>query len=173
MDNEFVAKINTAKEWSSGQALKMSEAVDRISAIIDGANVASSPASVMAAIYVHVKAIDDEWSEVTKSLGAATRLLKEKLVPEAFSREGIGSFTSKEGGYRVTVSELVRASMKDKEQCYAWLRDHDLGDLIQETVNASTLAAAARSLMEEGKELDDDLFEVYIAPNTSVTKLKK
>ena len=173
MDNEFVAKLDMAKEWSQGQVTRVANAVDRIKAVVDSANAATSPASVMAAIYVSVKAIDDEWSETLKQLNATTRLLKEKLVPEAFAREDIGSFTSKEGGYRVTISELVRASMKDKEQCYGWLREHGLGDLIQETVNASTLAAAARSLMEEGKELDDDLFEVYIVPNTSVTKVKK
>ena len=173
MENEYVSRMTDAVVWSQGQVARMADAVDRISALVDEANAANTPASAMAAVYVAVKAIDDDWSGVIKKLSAVTRLLKEKLVPEAFSREDISSFTSKEGGYRVTISELVRASMKDKEACYAWLRENNLGDLIQDTVNASTLAATARSLMEEGKELDEDLFEVYIMPNTSVTKVKK
>lgn len=45
--------------------------------------------------------------------------------------------------------------------------------IVKETINASTLAAFAKSEMEEGRELPDDIFNVYIMPNTSVTRVGK
>jgi hypothetical protein len=44
--------------------------------------------------------------------------------------------------------------------------------LVKETINAQTLAAFARSEMEEGRELPDDIFTIQIGQNTSVTKVK-
>ena len=44
--------------------------------------------------------------------------------------------------------------MKDKPVGFQWLREQGHGGLITETVNASTLAAFAKNMMDtEGKEL--------------------
>lgn len=97
--------------------------------------------------------------------------LQKKLVPEAFEREGISSFTSS-WGFRVTTGQKYYASMRDKEKAMAWLQENGLGALIQPTVNASTLSAAGKAMLDEGKELDDELFECYFQPNTSLTRMK-
>lgn len=115
-----------------------------------------------------------EWYEALgKQLGEAHSLLKQVIIPDKFEATGTGSYTSKTGGYRVGVSSKVMASVLPgmKEQAYDWLRENELGDLIQPTVNASTLAAAAKALLEEGKELSPDYFKTYLQPNTSLTKI--
>jgi len=53
----------------------------------------------------------------------------------------------------------------DKEGLADWLRAHEAGDLIQPTVNGSTLKSFLKELIEKGEELpDDDL--VAITPYT-------
>ena len=96
-------------------------------------------------------------------------VLKEK-VPEVFKEGGVTSITV--DGYRYTATVTLRASIiKDmKPQAYVWLRANELGDLITETVNASTLSAAAKHRREEGYDLDQDFFNVYQQPNLSITK---
>lgn len=55
----------------------------------------------------------------------------------------------------------VSASMLDRERAMEWLRDNGHGDLIQETVNAGTLASFARNLqIEHGVDLPEYLFKV-------------
>ncbi len=95
--------------------------------------------------------------------------LKEK-VPATFKESGVTSITV--DGYRYVATETLRASVnKDhKSEAYDWLRANELGDLIIETVNASTLSAAAKVQREAGYGLDQDLFNVYDQPNLSITK---
>jgi hypothetical protein len=57
-----------------------------------------------------------------------------------------------------------------KEAAFEWLRENGLGELITETVNASTLSAQARKMLEDGTELDADIFNVSVFPTTSITK---
>ncbi|RPJ29581.1 MAG: hypothetical protein EHM33_00505 [Chloroflexi bacterium] len=106
-----------------------------------------------------------------KLLTAAIDKAKQETIPTMFKENGITSIAV--DGYRYVISETVRASIPpaSKEQAYEWLRENELEKLIIETVNSSTLAAEARRMIEAGKELDPDLFNVYILPNTSVTKV--
>lgn len=93
-------------------------------------------------------------------------------LPALFEQEGVTSVPLAEG-YRVGVSFTIRASIKqgEKDRAYAWLRGNQLGDIITTTVNASTLSATARTLLEEQNlELPEELFNVANMPNTSVTK---
>lgn len=79
-----------------------------------------------------------------------------------FRIEGIG---------RVGVSYKFSASILDKERGYEWLRNNDAGDLIQPTVNSSSLASYARKKIEDdGIDLPPDIFKVGSTPYTSITK---
>lgn len=126
--------------------------------------------------FTTLKLFDDALEEVAKDVGKIKDLLKEVKIPARVEAEGVTTQTFMHGNnkYRVTVAENVRASLPAENRAagFAWLRAHDLGDLIVETVNASTLSATARTLLEEAKELDPDLFKVAIVPTTSVTKVK-
>jgi hypothetical protein len=60
-----------------------------------------------------------------------------------------------------------------KDEAFAWLKDNDLGDIIQETVNSNTLSAQAKLLLEDkGLDMDPELFNTYWQNNVSKTKAK-
>lgn len=93
-------------------------------------------------------------------------------VPAAFEQAGITHVPLAEG-YRVGISHTWRASIKKdmKKEAYAWLEQNNHGDIITETVNASTLSALAKELNEEqNQELPEKLFTSAHMPATSVTK---
>ncbi len=124
--------------------------------------------------YVALRLIDEGLTDAIMYFARSKLQLNNEVIPKAFEREGLKSLTSERLGYRVTVTDAVRASVRkgQKVAAYEWLRGHDLGDLIVETVNASTLSATARVMLEEGHELDDDLFNVALMKQTSMTKVK-
>ena len=123
--------------------------------------------------YVVTKRVNDMLEEGRKLIGAVAQEASYKVIPDKMADEDISTFTSRLG-YRVTVSQRFSASMLDKERGFDWLRAHDLGDLIQPTVNAQTLSAQARRLVEEENiELPEDIFKTSIAPYVSVTAVRK
>lgn len=78
-----------------------------------------------------------------------------------------------EGVGRATVSYRYSCTMLDRERGIDWLKTNGYPELVQETVNAQTLAAFSKSLLEdEGKELPDDIFKVGTTPYTSITKIR-
>jgi hypothetical protein len=71
------------------------------------------------------------------------------------------------------VSQRWSASILDKELGHRWLHDNGHGGLIIPTVNASSLSAFAKDLMEnEGKELPEHIFKTGRLTYTSITKAK-
>lgn len=123
--------------------------------------------------FIALRSIVDRLEDVAKPLDKLYQQMKTVNLPEAFDRHGVPSVTLDEG-YRVTVSHTVRASIKPdmKDAAYAWLRDNGLGDIVTETVNSSTLSAVARTVAEDNRELDSELFNVAVIPNTSIISIK-
>lgn len=111
-------------------------------------------------------------ADIESQLGKVLEKMRQETIPNSFKESGVTTLTV--DGYRYTISQTLRASIKAEKrpQAYEWLRENDLGELIIETVNASTLAAQARKMAEDGMELDPDLFNVNIVPNTSITQAK-
>ncbi len=130
------------------------------------------PLSSAAADYVHIKNFVDDYEKMGKVITEVRDLLKTQILPNMFDRDKITSFNTS-NGYRVGVSISTRASMTDKLNGMKWLKENGLADIVSETVNASTLSATAKTLLEEGKELDPEFFNVYLQPTTSVTKVAK
>lgn len=132
------------------------------------------PASEQAMVYGAIRDMGDSWDKVTKIIDAAKTRLEKELLPGAFEAENLKSFTTKDG-YRVTVSTRFFASIKQglRDEAWDWLRANGLEDLITETVNASTLSATGKKLLEEGKELSEELFETAYMPAVSLTRTKK
>ena len=83
---------------------------------------------------------------------------------------------------KVSVPELERtfypkvrysASMVDKGAAMEWLRKHDAGSLIQETVNANTLASYLKDhMLETGEEPPDALFNFSSFVQTGSSKYR-
>lgn len=123
--------------------------------------------------FVALRMVKDAAEDTFKPFNALYEKMKIEGMPQKFEQAGVPTINLDEG-YRVTISHLVRATVKSdrKQEAYQWLRDNQLEDIVTETVNASTLSAVAKTLGEENRELDPELFSVAIIPNTSVTKTK-
>lgn len=116
--------------------------------------------------------------ELIKTCREALKEMEDHLsavaIPDAMRAKEIKTITI-EGFGRCTVSYKFSASILEGQKLVAfdWLRENGHGDLIQETVNSSTLAAFAKDMIQnEGKELPDAIFKVGTNPYTSITKVK-
>lgn len=105
-----------------------------------------------------------------KPLKTLWKETKEITVPACFEQSGVENVPLSEG-YRVGLSTRIVASMVPdrKAAAYAWLEEN-APDLIQPTVNASTLSAYAKELREGNRELPDSLFKVTDLNNTTVNR---
>lgn len=129
----------------------------------------------LARYFVKVRTFKDETEATLKPFDAFYEQLAKVKLPAVFDAHKVPS-VSLEEGYRVTVSHALRASIRggvDKEAAYAWLHDNGLGDIVTKTVNASTLSAVAKTMQEENRELDQELFNTAILANTSFNRTKK
>lgn len=95
----------------------------------------------------------DEIEAKMKELNASIETAKAELV-DAMLEEEVTSVTV--DGYSYTVTPKTRYSKKAgaDDELFEMLRDHGLGDLIKETVNAMTLQGA---MSEEAKNNDGEL----------------
>ncbi len=104
-----------------------------------------------------------------EALGEMEEILSRNQIPELFDKRSLKTINIEAVG-RVTVSYKWSASIIDKDRGYEWLRTNGYESLITETVNASTLSAFAKELVQDGSELPDDIFKVGQNPYTSITK---
>ena len=102
--------------------------------------------------------IHDALDSVRKQLNAEFDQLKLKEVPDLMIEMELRTFTV-EGVGRVQVSGDVYASIsaEKREEAYKWLRDNNYGDMIQETVNASSLKAWLKEGIQSGRATPEDL----------------
>lgn len=152
---------------------ELSQEIDVIQRHVAKLKADNAPATSLIETYARLREVVEAMDEVSKALSAAHEEMRMHMIPQAFERENIQSLNTK-SGHRVTVSSIVRASMGSdrKDEAMEWLKDNGLGDLIKPTVNASSLAAAAKDFLGQGKELPPDLFTVAVLPQTSFTKAK-
>jgi hypothetical protein len=111
--------------------------------------------------------LDDQRKKVYATLEHMSR----SVIPDMMQEKDIKTISLAEAGLRFSVAVKISASMPDKLGGMAWLRSNGHGDLIQETVNASSLSAFAKTyIADTGKELPE-AFKVSNMTYTSVTKL--
>jgi hypothetical protein len=127
-------------------------------------------ASDIGRAFLELRQLADEVSGIWSGIKGLRDQMAYEWVPEKFESEGVSTTTLKEG-YRVTISALVRASTRDMEKGILWMRENGYSDIVKETISASTLAALAKDLAQEGKELPDSHFNVFFGSNTSLTKV--
>lgn len=128
----------------------------------------------LARAYVLMHRINERLLSEDKALKPLKSLYgeyKNVKVPEAFEQAGVDNMPLSEG-FRVGITTNVRASVVpgQKAEAFAWLEENDKGDLIQPTLNASTLSAFAKECREKNIDLPAELFNVALMNNTTVTK---
>lgn len=143
-----------------------------INPLIDGGRKGKFTANQMAAHTLRMRNLREEMRAAMKVVDEAYSTLAHEITPAVFEREETKSVNVLKG-YRVTITHNYFASVipEVRTNAFKWLRSHNLGDLITETVNAKTLSATAkRMLEEENVELPPKFFNCYFEDNTSITK---
>lgn len=120
--------------------------------------------------YDHLRIAVAKIKEAREALAQIEERLSRETVPEVLREQNIKTITVIGVG-RVTVSSRWSASMLDKDAGINWLKNNGFPSIVQETVNAQTLAATAKNLsVTEGRDLPSDIFKVGMTTYTSITK---
>ena len=75
-------------------------------------------------------------------------------------------------GYTVTMADDLSVSIPAdrKTEAYDWLDANGYSDIIQSTVNASTLKATMKGIMKDGVVIPEDVFKLNILHKYRVTR---
>lgn len=120
-----------------------------------------------------VQQLDEYLDNLGKYLHAELDVLRLQLIPEAMEKENLESPVNVAGVGRVSLTGDLYVGVNDKIEFYKWLHENNLGDLITESVNSSTLKAWAKGRIKEGKPLPNDLLKLTPITRASITAPKK
>ena len=108
---------------------------------------------------------------LSKHINAEYDVLRLELIPTTMEEKGIENMKIEEIG-RVGLTGDMYVSVKAgcHDQFFAWLKKNKLGDLIQSTINPSTLKSFVRTRMAANKKVPSDLLNVTPYTRASITK---
>lgn len=112
----------------------------------------------------------DSLEAVVKKWTTAKDRLSSYIIPTILEDSQLGQSVKLKSGKTVVVQYKVNVSMPDKDAGMQWLRDNELGELIQETVNSGTLTAVAKGRLEENNALPEELFKMSTKASTAIRK---
>ena len=106
-----------------------------------------------------------------KALKADLQLIQEEVLPAKMEADGMTSIAVKGIG-RLTVAPQFRASVKatHKHLMQEWLKEHGFIELVQETINSSTLKAWVKEQMEAGNDVPTDYLNLHSFDTVTLTK---
>jgi hypothetical protein len=115
-----------------------------------------------------------ELAELTTECSGGIEKTEQALV-ELMIQEEMQNFTRNSRQFVLTTKTYASARAERKQELFIWLKSNGFGDLVQEQVNAQSLAAFVREQQEEGGgELPSDLLElVNVYPKTGISIRKK
>lgn len=115
--------------------------------------------------------------ELTKAESVAGDIRKKldelrlKVIPERCDAEGVESIRVEGVGTMYLSSDMQVSMIADrKDDAMQWLVDNGLSNLIKDTVNASSLKAAIKLEIREGREVPGELFRVYPFTRAAINK---
>ena len=102
-------------------------------------------------------------------------MLTRTIIPERMDNDQIQNITViLPDGTKKQLLCMDKVSVKtppdNKGALWEWLRQHDAGEIITETVNSSTLAAFVREQMSQGEEYPVDICEISTYSTASLRK---
>ena len=164
-DNSVLARIATI-------TAQLRSVCDLYSVESVGDKMRAADLKTLAMVHQNLNDLTDEIDEARKVLSKTYDWLRHSLMIDKMDDAGLESF-SVAGVGRVYIQSSLNASIRAgaKEGAYEWLNDHGHGDLIQETVNSSSLKALAKAKIQDNDSLPEELFNV--SPKTFVVIQKK
>lgn len=170
MDYAFYTRAKTEgyTEIASGlsaSVLELKKAVDKLRD-----DPQANPATAAKVLFA-VKDAHAQLDAAVKQLYAVRDFLDKVIVPTKMDEAGVDMVRVPELARSFSKQNKMSASFLDKEKGFEWLRSIGQGDIIQETVNAGTLASFCRNMiLEEGIEPPDDVVKVSTYSTTSINK---
>lgn len=111
--------------------------------------------------YYSVKTSYEDLDKKRKSVYRSKDFLEKAIVPEKMEKDGTDMVRIPDLARSFSLQQRMSATMVDKDVAFEWLRANGNGDLIQPTVNASSLTALCRNLMtEEGIDPPEDAVKI-------------
>jgi len=118
-----------------------------------------------------VKLIKDMLDTALKEINKEYDFLRLNAVPNRFEEEGIENLKI-DGIGRISLTGDIYVSIVKgcKDDAYEFFRDNGLGDIITETVNASTLKSTIKNMVKNGEDYPDKFFKVTPFTRATITK---
>ena len=96
-------------------------------------------------------------------------VLRMEIIPEKMDNDGIENIKI-EGLGRISLTADMFCAVTDKQALFQWFNDNDLADLIQPTVNSSTLKAFVKRRMKDNKPIPESALRITPFTRASITK---
>ena len=97
--------------------------------------------------------------------------LRDNLIPAKMDAEGVENVRYDGIGQVVLLPDvMVSTKTGFKDKLYGWLKKNKLGDLIQPSINSSTLKAFVKDRMRAGKSIPTDFLNVTPVTRASIRK---
>lgn len=98
------------------------------------------------------KSLEDELKALNREIDET-----EQALVDAMLEEEMQNFVRAGQMFYLQTKTYANAVPERKQELFTWLKANGYGDLVQETVNANSLAAFVRELLEEEDELPEEL----------------
>lgn len=174
--NETLDELAGAKNCLERANRLLSELIDRVKSVTDehdGSNIQQGKLEDACRIYYYASEKYDELDEIRKKVGAQLEHMSREVIPGVMEERGVRNITLDDIQRQFSKSVRVTASMADKEEALDWLKSNGFGDLIQNTVNSSTLSSFAKQYVEDHQKDLPDCFKMNAMTITSVRKSVK
>lgn len=174
--DEALDNLADAKRLLERANQSLSGLIDRVKSVTDehdGSNIQHGKLEDACRIYYYVTEKYDELDETRKKIGAQLEHMSREVIPGVMEERGVRNITLDDVQRQFSKSLRVTASMADKEAGIKWLKENGFGDLIQATVNSSTLSSFAKQYVEDYQKDLPDCFKMNAMTITSVRKSVK
>lgn len=113
----------------------------------------------------------EEAENALKRINAWYDVLRYEAIPTKMDDEGIENIRI-EGIGRVGLTADMFVSVKDKQGLFHWLEQEGMDDIIQPSVNSSTLKAFVKGRMKDNLPVPDEFLNITPVTRASITKVK-
>jgi len=125
----------------------------------------------LARLQQRLKDLHELMDKNKSEVGKCFDMLRVAVIPKMMEDQGVATITLSGIG-RLQLTDDIRVKVLDKSKEFEWLEETKNGDLIAQTVNASSLKALLRRYLREGKAIPEDAFEVSPFTRASIVKEK-